>query len=90
MMTHYLRSITGRYVSSGERNGYSPDHAGGYQWRDPRRVTPARLAELEKRQPDDKVTWGGKKTNPRVTLEYALRTALRDPIVALAMREDPP
>ena len=73
------------------RNGHGPDGPPrGYRWRDPRRVSPARLAELEKRQPDDKVTWGGKKTNPRVTLEYALRTALRDPIVALAMREDSP
>jgi len=91
-MTHYLHAIPGWRASSGEhRNGHGPDEPSrGYRWRDPRRVSPERLAELEKRPADDRVSWGGKKANPRVTLEHALRTALRDPIVALAMREDSP
>ena len=91
-MTSYLHPVNSWRVISGDaRNGHGPDEPPpGYRWRDPRRVSPERLAELEKRPADDRVSWGGKKANPRVTLEHALRTALRDPIVALAMREDSP
>ena len=83
-MTHYLRSITGRYVSSGERSGYSPDRAGGYQWRDPRRVSPSRLAELQAHDRAHPATI----SNPRrdAKLEYALRTAMCDPFIAWIMR----
>jgi hypothetical protein len=34
-------------VSSGEGRTGLPERLGGYQWRDPRRVGPGRLAELQ-------------------------------------------
>ena len=83
-MTHYMRTINGWRVSSGEaRNGYKPDHEGGYVWRDPRRVSPERLAELEAhdRAHPDKISNPGRDHK----LEHALGTFMRDPLIAWIM-----
>ena len=53
-MTHYPHTISGWRISSGEhRNGHGPDEPSrGYRWRDPRRVSPERLAQLERDKPE--------------------------------------
>ena len=84
-MTSYLHPVNCWRVGAGDaRNGRGPDEPPpGYRWRDPRRVSPERLAQLEAhdRAYPDKIS------NPRrdAKLEYALRTALRDPLIARIM-----
>jgi len=53
-MTSYLHPINSWRVSTGDaRNGRGPDEPPpGYRWRDPRRISPERLAQLERDKPE--------------------------------------
>jgi hypothetical protein len=47
-MPGQLNRLQGQRIASGPvRQLGMPEHLGGYQWRDPRRVSPGRLAELQ-------------------------------------------
>jgi hypothetical protein len=47
-MPGHLNRLQGQRIASGPvRQLGMPEHLGGYQWRDPRRVSPGRLAELQ-------------------------------------------